>query len=229
MTLITPDWPAPAHVVAFSTTRESGDLARPGVLEGFPAPRVKQVHGKRVVVADGLEDGTEADAVFTRQPEIVCRVETADCLPVLLSNRAGTEVAAVHAGWRGLVAGILEAALASMASPPGDVVAWIGPAISQACYEVGGELREAFLEGADKGQRAAVDACFLPRGAKYLADLPALARLRLEARGVLGVSGGGLCTYTDARRFHSWRRDGQAAGRIVSGIAMLPVGAQSHT
>ncbi len=229
MTLITPDWPAPAQVVAFSTTRDSGDRARPPALEGFPAPRVKQVHGQVVVAADGLADGVEADAVFTRQPEIVCRVETADCLPVLLCNRAGTEVAAVHAGWRGLVAGILEAALVTMASPAEDVMAWIGPAISQSCYEVGGELRAAFLAATTSGQADVVDACFLPSGEKYLADLPALARIRLDTCGVLGVWGGQHCTYTDSRHFHSWRRDGAAAGRMVSGLAIVPGRMQSHT
>ncbi len=229
MNLIKPDWPAPPQVVAFATTRASGDAARPAELAGFAAPRVRQVHGTLVVTADSQAEGIEADGVFTRDVGVVCRVETADCLPVLLCNRRGTEVAAVHAGWRGLVAGILEVAVTSMLSPPEELLAWIGPGISQPCYQVGGDLREAFLAAAATDQQHTVAACFAPDGEKYLADLVGLAQVRLEACGVTALYGGELCTFSDPVRFHSWRRDGKAAGRMVSGLALVPPDTQSHT
>lgn len=222
MSLLRPDWPAPAHIHAFTTTRDSGDGARPGSLQGLPEPQITQVHGNRVVAAESVTGVLEADGITSTTAGIICRVRTADCLPVLLCNTAGTEIAAVHAGWRGLAAGILENALAALSSQPAQLLAWVGPAISQAHYEVGGELREVFLDSAGPGQTEAVMACFQARGDKYLADLVALARLRLAACGVVAVFGGNFCTYADSRRFHSFRRDGDAAGRIISGLCILP-------
>ncbi len=221
MNLLEPDWPAPEAIVAFSTTRDSGDAARPATLAGLPEPRITQVHGPRVIDAVDISAAVEADAIACAAPGIVCRVVTADCLPVLFCNTAGTEIAAVHAGWRGLAAGILENAVAALTSSPDQLLAWIGPAISQANYEVGAELREVFLAAAP-GQEHAVSSCFLPAGEKYLADLVALARLRLSACGVEAIYGGSFCTYAEAGRFHSYRRDGQAAGRIVSGLCIRP-------
>jgi YfiH family protein len=218
--LLVPDWPVPDAVVAFSTTRISGDTARPALLAGYPEPRITQVHGKRVVDAASVSGSVEADGITSAVPGTVCRVVTADCLPVLFCNTAGTEIAAVHAGWRGLAAGILEQAVAAMASSPDRLLAWIGPAISQANYEVGAELLEAFLHTAP-GQEAAVRRCFQPSGEKYRADLVALARLRLSTCGVDAVYGGGFCTFADSDRFHSFRRDGEAAGRLVTGLCIL--------
>jgi polyphenol oxidase len=150
-------------------------------------------------------------------------VLTADCLPVLLCNRAGTEVAAVHCGWRGLAAGILGSALARFASPPAELLAWLGPAIGPQAFEVGGEVREAFrARQRDAAAREAVDAAFVPAAAgKFRADLYALARLGLAALGIDRVHGGGLCTYGSPELFYSYRRDG-VTGRMASLIWMAP-------
>ncbi len=166
---------------------------------------------------DGATEGTpgeadcEADAAVAYGPGSVCAVLTADCLPLLLTDRAGTRVAAIHAGWRGLAAGVIEAAVARLVAPPGDVLAWLGPAIGAAAFEVGGEVRARFV-AADA--RAA--AAFTPLdGDKWLADLYRLARQRLAALGVEGVWGGDQCTYRDPERFYSYRRDG-VTGRMAS-------------
>lgn len=215
MNLIRPDWPAPANILAFSTTRTTADEDLAQHLAGISRPLIKQVHGTAVVDAQGAKNGVEADAIIARQAGVACSVVTADCLPILLCDGSANEVAAVHAGWRGLAAGIVEQTLSQMASSADELMAWIGPAISQACYEVGGEVREAFLAAAhDTG--AETDACFEPRGEKFMADLPGLARVRLAAQGLRDIYGGDLCTWSDAARFHSYRRDGAAAGRITS-------------
>lgn len=159
-----------------------------------------------------------ADASVTRQPAQVCAVLTADCLPVLFCDRAGTVVAAAHAGWRGLVAGVLEATVVRMNVPPGEVLAWLGAAIGPDAFEVGNEVREAFVS-----QHPAAAAAFRPSQSdrldatpkKWLADLYALARIRLAAVGVGQVYGGGLCTYADPPRFFSYRRNG-VCGRMAS-------------
>ena len=225
-------WPAPAHVYAVTTSRRggvstgpyaglnlglgSGDdpdhvaenrrrLAETLALPGEPR-WLRQVHGTRVVEADNDEPQPEADACIARGPGQVCAVLTADCLPVLLADLEGTTVAAVHAGWRGLAGGVLEATLDAMAIPSGRVMAWLGPAIGPGVYEVGEEVRRAFVEldpGAGEAFRAS-------REGRWLADLYWLGRRRLQARGLYGVFGGGLCTYTDTDRFYSYRRDGQS-------------------
>lgn len=144
-------------------------------------------------------------------PGAVCAVLTADCLPLLLTDRAGTRVAAVHAGWRGLVAGVIEATVARLKVPPGDLLVWLGPAIGANAFEVGGEVRACFL-AAD----AQAAAAFTPLGGeKWLADIYLLARQRLAALGVARVWGGELCTYQDPERFYSYRRDG-VTGRMAS-------------
>jgi YfiH family protein len=155
--------------------------------------------------------GEEADAATARTPGRVCAVLTADCLPVLFCDQAGTTVAAAHAGWRGLAGGVLEATVAAMAVPAGGLLAWLGPAIGPAAFEVGGEVREVFV-GADPAAAAA----FVAKGGdKWLCDLYALARRRLALAGVARVSGGGLCTFTDEKRFYSYRRD-RSTGRMAS-------------
>lgn len=233
--LLLPDWPAPANVRAVQTTRlggvsgapwaqlnlgdHVGDLpervaANRGALRQYlPADPcwLTQVHGIAVVDADLPHDLPAADASVARLPGSVCTVMTADCLPVLLCDRAGTVVAAVHAGWRGLLAGVVENALQQMRVPSGEILAWLGPAIGPACFEVGDEVRAAFV-----ASDAEVEHAFkagVP--GKWLADIYALARLRLQAAGVVSISGGDLCTVSDPARFFSYRRDG-VTGRMAS-------------
>jgi hypothetical protein len=150
---------------------------------------------------------------------------TADCLPVLFCDRQGTQVAAAHAGWRGLCAGVLEAAVATF-SDPTQVMAWLGPAIGPRNFEVGAEVRQCFLDAAADIASQTVDACFAasPKPEHYFADMYALARLRLRALGITAVFGGGLCTVADGDRFYSYRRDG-VCGRMASLIylANLPI------
>ena len=163
---------------------------------------LQQVHGVAVVEADPAQVAT-ADASWTATPGIACTAMTADCLPVLFCNRAGTRVAAAHAGWRGLANGVLEATLDSLQVPPDEILAWLGPAIGPQAFEVGPEVRDAFIAQLPQAAQA-----FVPshNAGKFLADIYALARLRLAARGVTAVYGGGLCTVTDPR-FFSYRRN----------------------
>jgi YfiH family protein len=156
--------------------------------------------------------GCNADAAVASRPGDVCAVLTADCLPVLMCDRAGTRVAAVHAGWRGLADGVLEAAVSALAVAPGEILCWLGPAIGPDAFEVGPEVRERFVR---EGGLAAV-AAFRPSvGGRWLADLFLLATQRLTVIGVRAVTGGGLCTYSDPRRFFSYRRDG-VTGRMAT-------------
>ncbi|HUW36212.1 MAG TPA: peptidoglycan editing factor PgeF [Rhodocyclaceae bacterium] len=232
---IVPGWPAPAAVRALATTRAGGVSVPPyhgcnlathvgdeprAVAENrrrlgsaLPAEPLwlAQVHGTRVVNAEEAESGIEADACVARSAGRVCAVLTADCLPVLLADDAGSVVAAAHAGWRGLAAGVLEQTVAVMAVAPARLVVWLGPAIGPAAFEVGQEVREIFCahDPAAAGAFAAND-----RG-RWQCDLAALARQRLARAGVARVFGGGLCTYSDPGRFYSYRRDG-VTGRMAS-------------
>ncbi len=207
---IAPDWPAPDSVIAGTTLRHGrlDSLALPG-----EPCFLEQVHGAAVVIAADYASPPEADACVGRSPGDVCAVRTADCLPVLFCSSDGTEVAAAHAGWRGLAAGILEATVARMAHDPADLIAWLGPAISQPAFEVGGEVKDVFVEQ-DPGDRR----FFEPndRG-RWQADLYGLARRRLAACGLADVHGGGFCTYADTERFFSYRRD-PGCGRMISFI-----------
>lgn len=232
---IVPDWPAPLRVHSLITTRaggasrgayaglnlglNSGDEAeavarnRASLRPWLPAEPLwlRQVHGATVVEADNAEGSPEADAAIARRPRRVCAVLTADCLPLLLCDEAGSIVAAVHAGWRGLCAGVIEQTLRAMGRPPQALLAYLGPAIGAAAYEVGAEVRAAFL-AAD----AQSEAAFAPGApGKFHADLYALARLRLARAGVYRIYGGSHCTYTERERFYSYRRDG-ASGRMAS-------------
>lgn len=235
------DWPAPPGVRALTTLRcgdgvslppfgpfnlgtRSGDapsrvarnrallsewLALPG-----PPHWLQQVHGTRVVRVQGPPGGQaepEADALVTAQPGTVLAILTADCLPVVLAASDGSEVAAAHAGWRGLAAGMLEATVSAMATPPTAIRAWLGPAAGPAAYEIGADVRDAFLAV----DVAAADAFVATRPGHWHVDLYALARRRLAAVGVHDVHGGGLCTITDGHRFHSHRRDGRG-GRMAT-------------
>lgn len=231
-----PAWAAPARVRAAMTTRAGGASRAPyasfnlamhvgddpvAVAENrrqlradleLPAEPawLEQVHGDRVVVLPG-EAGGPADAAVTFAPGHVCAVLVADCLPVFLASLDGDRVGVAHAGWRGLAAGVVEATVAALDCDPARLVAWLGPAIGPRAFEVGGEVREAFL-----ARDAGAAASFGPgREGRYLADLPALARSRLAAAGVRAVTGGDLCTVSDPARFYSYRRDG-ATGRLAA-------------
>jgi YfiH family protein len=183
----------------------------------LPSPPhwLQQVHGAGVLRFDAAPapggDEPEADAAVTSAPGVVLAILTADCLPVVFAARDGSEVAAAHAGWRGLAAGVLEATVAAMRTPPARLAAWLGPAAGPQAYEIGAEVREAFL-----ARDAAAAAAFAPtRPGHWRVDLYALARRRLAAAGVSGVHGGGLCTISDPARFFSHRRDGRS-GRLAT-------------
>lgn len=232
-----PDWPPPPRVRALVTTRLGGVSQGPyasfnlaahvgddpdAVAEnrrrlrdtaGLPAePRwLNQVHGSEVAAAAGVDEQTCADGSFADAPDTVCAVLTADCLPLLLAARDGSRVAAVHAGWRGLAAGVIEAALGRWGAPAAQTVAWLGPAIGPRAFEVGEEVRGAFVDHNPSAARA-----FVPgRPGHWYADLYALARQRLHACGVAQVWGGNRCTASDAELFYSYRRDGET-GRMAS-------------
>jgi polyphenol oxidase len=237
---IVPDWPAPAHVRAFVTTREggvstgeygsmnlgtsSGDAAgnvarnRAVVRNLLPdEPRwMAQVHGTDVANLDSMNGGSpRADAATTSQPGNVAVVLTADCMPLFFCDAKGTRVAVAHAGWRGLSAGVIENAVGSLGVPASQVIAWMGPAIGPAAFEVGPEVREAFVAVDEGAARAFQDHA----PGKYMADLYALARGRLQRAGVASIHGGGFCTRTDAGRFFSYRR-AKASGRMGAFIWM---------
>lgn len=195
-----------AQAVALNRARLTAHIgARPVFLD--------QVHGANVVALDGnARDGLRADAAVTDAAGIACTVLMADCLPVLLADTAGRRVAAVHCGWRGLAGGVLDNALAAFADLRGEVIAWLGPCIGPERFEVGPEVRAAFM-ACDPG--AAL--CFAPQsGDRLLADLPALARRRLTAAGVTRIFGndGGAhwCTVQNAARYFSYRRDQTSIG-----------------
>ena len=207
--MIIPDWPAPPNIVAGTTIIGTRDDELPRGIRWL-----NQVHGARVVtIADARAAGEplDADAVTGNSAGDVCAVRTADCVPVLFCARDGSEVAAAHAGWRGLVAGVLENTVVALDTKPAQLMAWLGPAISQRNFEVGEEVREAFV---------AVDStaaeCFQPNArGRWQADLYGLAARRLASCGVAALSGARWCTFADPRRLHSYRRDPDC-GRMVS-------------
>lgn len=235
--MILPDWPAPPGVHSLMTTRvggvsdapwgslnlgdhvsdDPGHVAanRARLRQQLPAEPgwLKQVHSARVVEL-GRDANPEADASFTRQSAQVCVVLTADCLPVLFCDRAGSVVAAAHAGWRGLADGVLEATVAAMQVPPGEVLAWMGAAIGPQAFEVGDDVRQVFV-----AQHPEAAEAFLPHPAavtgKWMADIYQLARIRLGHIGVHAIYGGGRCTFQESEHFFSYRRDG-VTGRMAS-------------
>jgi YfiH family protein len=213
--MIRPDWPAAARVRALVTTRAFGDMASEGarqrlrqVLPDEPA-WLRQVHGNAVVEVERIQGRPEADAAVSRTAGKVCAVFIADCMPVLFADENATVVAIAHAGWRGLAAGVLEAVIRRMGVSPEKQLAWLGPAIGPRVYEVGEDVRAAF-----PGHGAA----FLPtRQGHWNLDLYSVARQKLAAHGVTRVYGGQFCTYSEAERFHSWRRD-RTAARMAAAI-----------
>lgn len=192
---------------------------------------IRQVHDTGVLVPEesaarrGRPSGSpqpppEADALYTRRPGLACVVLTADCLPVAFCDRAGREIAVAHAGWRGLCAGVLENTLARFQAPRSEILAWLGPAIGPCHFEVGGEVREAFLAPAHNPAPAeSIEAAFQPGPVpgKWMANLYTLARARLEAAGVTGIFGGGRCTYCEDELFYSYRRN-PLTGRFATVI-----------
>ncbi len=232
---ITPDWPAPKGVKAISTTRNGGFSHPPWnslnlgdhvqddethvrknrkylqAQAGLPSSPLwmEQVHGRDVLA--GKVGQNTGDARFSTTAAEVCAVMTADCLPVLFCNEEGSAVAAAHAGWRGLEKGVLEQTLDCFEAPASAIMAWLGPAIGPSAFEVGDEVREAFMR-----QQPQAEAAFkATEPGKWLADIYLLARQRLQSKGVTRIYGGDYCTYTDEARFFSYRRDGQT-GRMAS-------------
>jgi YfiH family protein len=172
---------------------------------------LQQVHGCAVVETVGAENGNCADASTTNNSGEVCVVMTADCLPLLLCNRSGTRVAAVHAGWRGLADGVIEAAVAKFSEPGEELLAWMGPAIGPDEFEIGGEVRDRFL-----AENPADASAFVAKGSdKWLADIYALARGRLQSLNCGYIGGGDYCTVTESERFFSYRREG-ITGRMAA-------------
>ena len=207
--LILPDWPAPPKVRALVTSRALGDMksaeGRARLRALLPADPVwlHQVHGVTVVDAAEARAGTQADASFTAASNVVCAVMAADCLPVLFAEESGAAVGIAHAGWRGLAAGVIEATVHAMAVPPRRLLAWLGPAIGAQAYEVGAEVRAAFL-----ARDARAEPAFAPtRPGHWNLDLYVVARQRLATMGVTRVFGGGYCTASDPALFYSYRRD----------------------
>lgn len=240
--LIVPEWPISEGVAACSSTRiggvskgaweslnlgaHCGDNAdhvdenrmRMFAEGGLPSKPIwlEQVHGIDVLRLTGEPYASKrADASYSNTPGTVCAVMTADCLPVLFCNRAGTEVAAAHAGWRGLCAGVLEETVACFADHPDNIIAWLGPAIGPLAFEVGPEVREAFI---DKDPQAV--SAFQAVGQKYMADIYQLARQRLNNVGVTQLFGGDRCTFTETGDFFSYRRD-KTTGRMASFIWLI--------
>lgn len=234
---IVPDWPAPANIRAVATTRIGG--VSQGPYRGFnlayhvgDAPEhvagnrrvlagrlglsndpawLEQVHGTHVVPADRFETPPQADAAWTDKPDIACVVMTADCLPVLFCARDGGKVAAAHGGWRGLAGGILEKTVEAMSTDPEELLVWMGPAIGPSAFEVGPEVREAFVSRWPDTEAAVVPG----EGDRWFCDIYAVAHAQLAALGIESIHGGGFCTFQDSRRFFSYRRD-RETGRQAS-------------
>lgn len=238
MELITPDWPAPANIKAFATTRDGGvsqgkysslnlgdhvaddpsnvnqncELLT-AKLQLPSAPLwLQQQHTNIVVDANEVSATTIADASYANASNKVCIIMTADCLPVLICNQQGTEVAAIHAGWRSLAANIIQKTIAKFKTPNKQLIAWLGPAISQNNYEVGPEVQQAFTSHHPEDTKA-----FIPskKPNHYLACLNSLARNHLNLLNLSNIHGGTHCTYSDATKFFSYRRDNQT-GRQAS-------------
>lgn len=242
---IAPDWPAPANIRAAVTTRVGGVSSAPYgswnlashvdddpqavarnrelLVQHLSLPEqplwLTQVHGVDVLRRDGtslVDLSKPYDACYSNQPNTVCAVLTADCLPVLFCSRDGKEVAAAHAGWRGLATGVLSATVKQFSCQPAEILAWLGPAIGASSFTVGDEVRTQFIQQWSSVDERAVTNCFIKKDdAHWLCDMYALARAQLHALGVGTVRGGGEDTFADAQRFYSYRRDGDT-GRMAS-------------
>lgn len=236
--VIKPDWPAPSQIRAYTTTRvggvsignyaslnlghDKGDNAvaiakNEAILQqGLALPEtprwLKQTHSTLVIAAENIIKNTEADASYTTQLNHICAVQTADCLPLLVCDRAGTQVAAIHAGWRGLAAGIIEQTIQQFTMPKDQLLIWLGPAIGAKKFEVGNEVRDLFIAADADAAKAfqTVDSNH------WLADIYQLAIQRLQNQQITAIYGGNFCTYTESGRFYSYRRDGECSGRMAT-------------
>lgn len=240
------DWAVSPNIVAFSTTRLDGVSESPfssfnlATHVGDDPHRVasnrallkdllpqqlewqwlEQVHGHDVAIVNKAGPTLTADAVLTTRPNLVCCVQTADCLPLFVAAVDGTEVAVIHAGWKGLAAGVIENTISRMSTSVSNLAIWLGPAIGPCHFEVGEEVRDLFLAAAKSPLLvSAMEDCFVSsnKQGKFMADMYAIARLKLSALGIDKVSGGDCCTHCDAERFFSYRRDG-ATGRMLNAI-----------
>lgn len=236
LAVITPSWPTPSHVHAYTTTRNGGvstssyrSLNLAGHVGDLPEAIaenrarlhpslslpsepawLEQVHGNEIVDA-ASGPGQRGDASIAYGPGPVCAILTADCLPLLLCDQEGTRVAAVHAGWRGLATGIIEATVSALETPGERLLAWLGPAIGPKAFEVGPEVKQIFLD-----QDCRNISAFSAHGqGRWLADIYQLARSRLTKLGIQWIYGGQYCTVTDSTHFYSYRRDGQT-GRMAT-------------
>lgn len=239
MQFLRPNWQAPTNVKAFSTMRQGGFSQAPFtsfnlgdhvgdeknsvknnrtlLVQELQLPQaplyLQQTHSTRALRLPYAGENLNADASYSQQAKQVCLVMTADCLPVLFCNRQGTEVAAAHAGWRGLCDGVLEETVAQFDCAPADILAWFAPAIGAQAFQVGAEVLAQFV-----AKNAEAEQAFRPdpkQKDKYFADLYLLARQRLEAQGIQQISGGEYCTFSDPERFFSYRREGKT-GRMAS-------------
>ena len=235
--IITPDWDAPKNIVAFTTTRQGGVSVAPydslnlaahvqddpiavrknrvKMMEQFNLPQepawLTQTHST-IAVKNTLDYSLcEADASFTDEPDLVCVVLTADCLPLLVCDKQGTQVAAIHAGWRGLADGVIEATIERLTAAREDLLVWLGPAIGPRVYEVGEDVYQAFI---DHDQKAVLAFRALSEK-KWMMNVYTLAHQRLSNLGIVNISGGDHCTYTEAEKFYSFRREG-VTGRMAS-------------
>jgi YfiH family protein len=216
MKIIQPNWLAPDNVKAFTTTRAAWDEASGSITTDTPSTPIwlKQTHGTAIIPATLENLRQEADASFTTEKNTVCAVMTADCLPLLVCNRQGTVVSAIHAGWRGLANGVVETAIAALRQNPHDLLVWIGPAIGPRHFEVGADVYEAFTLTNTKANSA-----FKAIGNdKWLADLPLLATQRLQDLGITHIYPSQLCTYSNPDDFFSYRRDKGGKGRLATVI-----------
>lgn len=236
MNFIKPNWSAPNNVHAFTTTRLGGVSQAPydsfnladhvGEDEAIVAANrailktalslpnepiwLEQTHSTIVLPATPNNRGKKADAAFTNAPNQVCAIATADCLPILLCNKTGTHVAAIHAGWRGMAHGIIENTVTALQTK--NLCVWLGPAIGPSEYEVGEEVKQEFISADPNATTAFTPS---PQG-RWLANLYQLARLRLQRLGINEIFGDDYCTFTDKNLFYSYRRDGAKTGRMVS-------------
>lgn len=218
--LIKAEWPAPTSVRAMVSNRYSDVDSEQ---KQKPVQWVQQVHGAHVYRLENFNATIkpEADAIYTQQVGTFCGIRTADCLPVFFCDRQGQEIAIAHAGWRGLAAGVLENTLACFQSKQSELLAWFGPAIGQCHFEVGEEVRDIFIQAAGSDSKRSTASAFISteKAGKWMADLYALARIRLNDAGLENITGGGHCTYCDPTRFYSYRR-AKETGRMASLICI---------
>jgi len=207
--IIKPNWPAPKNIVAFTTTRQC-ELGKDTPMLPAEPIWLNQVHGNKIVDANKCEKLVDADGLITFQKNTVCAIKTADCLPILITNKTGDFIAALHGGWRGLAQNIIYNAIKKINCDPNEILVWLGPAIGPDAFEVGQEVFDQFLD---------FEHAFVKREDKWLANIVEIARAQLNACGVVNVYSSDYCTYSNPDLFYSYRRDGKT-GRMASLIWM---------